>query len=138
MERKDAIAAVIAGTGILAAATIAGLAVVKLASPESTGITETVSAVKPAATALPVLPTTVPLVPQLPAATDQAQGDEAMTQQAPLDDPAPANGQPAYAGNGEQQEYEGDDEGDEYEGDEYDGDEHEGDEEEEGHDDDDD
>ncbi|MFM7145980.1 MAG: hypothetical protein ACKOW5_06560, partial [Actinomycetales bacterium] len=70
MERKDAVAAVIAGTGILAAATIAGLAVVKLATPETTGIADAVSVVQSTPPVQPVeLPelTAVPsLVPQLP------------------------------------------------------------------------
>lgn len=63
MERNDAIAAVIAGTGILAATIIAGLAVVRLAAPESTRLDDSGTAVRQVI--LPELPPPPSQVPQL-------------------------------------------------------------------------
>jgi len=119
MERKDAIAAVIAGTGILAATTIAGLAVVKLASPQTTGIAETVSITEPSPVVLPELATAVPLVPQLPATAEPATEANQSAAPAPMQAPQQGNAQPAYSGEEEYEEEEYEEE--EYEEEEYEG-----------------
>lgn len=146
MERKDVIAAVIAATGIMAAATIAGIAVIKVASPETTSIADDVNALTPTAVVLPELPAPPTQLPELPALVTNSGGSSpAITQpgnQAYVDeDSTPTKSQsPEYGEYAEEGEYA---EVDEYEGEEHGAEhesgEHEGDESEyEGHDDDDD